>query len=146
MGLSIRWYVRNSVSQTDCMYSVMLWKVSWSLNCLLKTLTLKGCSSVCTLWGKNTNDLNPLHRNITIHILHTVPCTITKLLTRRICLTIKSFFSCRSVPLLVGRPTIGLPSGFSTKPSHVQWEIPQTRNRGATFFPPCRTWRICRIS
>ena len=27
--------------------------------------------------------------------------------------------------LLVGRPTIGLPSVFSTKLSHVQWGIPQ---------------------
>ena len=84
----------NSVSQSEeFMYSVMLSKVSWSVNCLLKTLTLKGFSSVCTLWGKNTNDLNPLHRNISIHILLTVLCTITKLLTRRICLTIESFFS-----------------------------------------------------
>ena len=47
---------------------------------------------------------------------------------------------------LVGRPTIGLPSGFSTKLSYVQWRIPQTRNGGATFFPLYRTWRICRIS
>ena len=39
--------------------------------------------------------------------------------------------------LLVGRPTIGLPTGFSIKLSHVQWGIPQTRNGGATFFPLC---------
>ena len=65
----------NLVSQSEeCMYSVMLSKVSWSVNCLLKTLNLKGFSSVCTLWGKNTNDLNPLNRNISIHILHTVLC------------------------------------------------------------------------
>ena len=36
---------------------------------------------------------NPLLPNISIHILHTVLCTFTKVLTRRICLTIKSFFS-----------------------------------------------------
>ena len=53
---------------------------------------------------------------------------------------------CQGLRSRGGKPRIGLPSGFSTKLSHVQWEIPQTRNRGATFFPPCRTWRICRIS
>ena len=36
---------------------------------------------------------NPLHPNISIHILHTVLYTFNKVLTRRICLTIKSFFS-----------------------------------------------------
>ena len=33
------------------------------------------------------------HPNISMHILHTVLHTFTKVLTRRICLTIKSFFS-----------------------------------------------------
>ena len=37
--------------------------------------------------------LNPLHPNISIHILHTALCTFTKVLSRRICLTIKSLFS-----------------------------------------------------
>ena len=36
---------------------------------------------------------NPLHLNISIHILHTVLCTLTNVLIRRIWLTIKSFFS-----------------------------------------------------
>ena len=36
---------------------------------------------------------NPFHPNISIHILHTVLCTFTKVLTRRIYLTIKSFLS-----------------------------------------------------
>ena len=36
--------------------------------------------------------INPLHPNISIHILVTVLCTCNKVLTRRICLTIKSFF------------------------------------------------------
>ena len=31
--------------------------------------------------------------NISVHILHTVLCTYTKVLTRRICLIIKGFFS-----------------------------------------------------
>ena len=43
--------------------------------------------------------VNPLHPNISMHILHTVLYTFPKVLTRRICLTIKSFFSLRSVPL-----------------------------------------------
>ena len=42
---------------------------------------------------KNILALNPLHPNISMHILHTFLCTFTKVLTRRICLTIKSFFS-----------------------------------------------------
>ena len=60
------------------------------------------------LWKPNNNFLvvvtvikkfNPLHPNISIQILHTVLCTFTKVLTGRICLTIKSFFSCWSFPL-----------------------------------------------
>ena len=35
---------------------------------------------------------NPLHPNIIMHILHTVLYTFPKVLTRRICLTIKGFF------------------------------------------------------
>ena len=38
--------------------------------------------------------------NICMHILHTVLYTFHKVLTRRICLTIKSFFSWWSFPLL----------------------------------------------
>ena len=37
--------------------------------------------------------LNPLHPNISIHILHTVFHTLPNVLRRRICRTIKSFFS-----------------------------------------------------
>ena len=37
--------------------------------------------------------INPLHPNISVHILHTVLCTLTKVLTRRICLNIANFFS-----------------------------------------------------
>ena len=40
---------------------------------------------------KNCSYINPLHPNINIHIFHTVLYTFTKVLTRRICLTIKSF-------------------------------------------------------
>ena len=44
--------------------------------------------------------LNPLHPNIRLYILHTVLYTFPKKLTGRICLTIKNFFSWRSLPLL----------------------------------------------
>ena len=37
--------------------------------------------------------INPLHPNISMHILHNVLYTFPKMLTRRIWLTIKSFFS-----------------------------------------------------
>ena len=43
-------------------------------------------------------DLNPFHPNIQIHNLHTVLNTLPKVLTRRISLTIKSFFSSWSLP------------------------------------------------
>ena len=36
---------------------------------------------------------NPLHPIISMHILHTVLCTFPKVLTRRICLSIKSLFN-----------------------------------------------------
>ena len=39
------------------------------------------------------NLFNHLHPNISMHILHTVLYTFSKVLTRRICLTIKSFFT-----------------------------------------------------
>ena len=40
-----------------------------------------------------------LHPDISMHILHTVLYTFPKVLTRRICLTIKSFISWWSFPL-----------------------------------------------
>ena len=43
--------------------------------------------------------LNPLHPNISIHILSTVRYIHPKLLTRRICFKIKSFFFWRSFSL-----------------------------------------------
>ena len=42
---------------------------------------------------------NSLHLNISMHILHTIFHTFLKELTRRICFTIKSFFSWWSFPL-----------------------------------------------
>ena len=43
--------------------------------------------------------INPLHTDISMLILHTVLHTFLKVLTRRIYITIKSFFSWRSFPL-----------------------------------------------
>ena len=45
-------------------------------------------------YGLCISDIHPLHPNINIHILHTVICSFTKVLTRRICQTITSSFSC----------------------------------------------------
>ena len=42
---------------------------------------------------KDTIRVNPLLPNISIHVLHTIHYTFPKVLTRRICLTIKSFLS-----------------------------------------------------
>ena len=53
-----------------------------------------------TLFGfplSGSCSVNPLHPNISRHILHTVLNTFPKVLTRRICLTIKSFY-CWSFP------------------------------------------------
>ena len=40
-----------------------------------------------------SSSLKILHHNISVHILHTILYTFPKVLTRRICLTIKSWFS-----------------------------------------------------
>ena len=45
-------------------------------------------------YGLCISDIHPLHPNINIHILHTVICSLTMVLTRRICQTITSSFSC----------------------------------------------------
>ena len=42
--------------------------------------------------------VNPLQPNIRAYILHTALCTFPRVLTRRICLTIKSLFSWWSFP------------------------------------------------
>ena len=42
--------------------------------------------------------VNPLHPNISWHVLHTVFITFPKVLTRRTCLTIKSFYCWWSFP------------------------------------------------
>ena len=44
-------------------------------------------------------NMNPFYPNISMHILHTVLYKFPRILTRRIYLIIKSFFSWRSFPL-----------------------------------------------
>ena len=44
-------------------------------------------------------NMNPFYPNISMHILHTVLYKFPRILTRRIYLIIKSFFSRRSFPL-----------------------------------------------
>ena len=57
------------------------------------------------LWKRNSQEFQlkklvyPLHPNISRHILHAVLYTFPKVLTRRICLTIISFYHWWSFPL-----------------------------------------------
>ena len=54
-------------------------------------------------WGEKTSKIstfNLLLSNIRIHILHTVLCTLPMVLKRRICFSIRSFFSWSSSPFL----------------------------------------------
>ena len=44
---------------------------------------------------------NPLHRNINMHSLHTVYYVFPKVPTGRICVTVKDFFTCWSIPLFL---------------------------------------------
>ena len=48
------------------------------------------------IYGSWLRSFNNLHSNISIHILHTVLCTFPKVLIRRICLTVKSFFKTKN--------------------------------------------------
>ena len=48
------------------------------------------------IYGSWLRPFNNLHSNISIHILHTVLCTFPKVLIRRICLTVKSFFKTKN--------------------------------------------------
>ena len=52
------------------------------------------------IWQRERN-INPLHPNISMYNLYTVLYTFSRVLTRRIQLTIKTFFSWRSFPLFL---------------------------------------------
>ena len=45
-------------------------------------------------YKRNRHFFYPLHPNISVHVLHSVFYTLPNQLTRRICLTMKSFLSC----------------------------------------------------
>ena len=72
-------------------YSYHIRQLKYTIKChfLVWPYTVKHCA------------INPLHPNISMHILHTDLYTLPKLLTRRIHLTIKSFFSWWSFPLFL---------------------------------------------
>ena len=65
------------------MYLLMAWKDPEEQNCPFGFLRVQTEILILS---------NPLHPNISIFILHTVLCTFTMVLTRRICRTIESFF------------------------------------------------------
>ena len=50
-------------------------------------------------WSQERWTPDPIHHNMGMHLLHAVLYTFPKVLTRRICLIIKSFFSWWSFPL-----------------------------------------------
>ena len=64
--------------------------------CVCFFFRVNGCSMKTHEWRLLINP-NPLHPNISVHILHTVLYTFPKVLTWRICLTIKSFSSWWSI-------------------------------------------------
>ena len=61
--------------------------------------TLTILALVCVIQDVFRSSFNPLRLNISMHILHNIFHTIPKVLTRRMRLTIKSFFSWWSFPL-----------------------------------------------
>ena len=69
---------------------------------IIATMASSCCSKVlftCDSCENKRGDVNPLHLCVSMHILHTVLYTFSKVRIRRICLTIKSLFSKRSFPL-----------------------------------------------
>ena len=67
-------------------------KVSFNRECLR---TFFFFNNIYNFWST----INPLHPNISMHILHTVLNTFCYVLAGRICLTIKRFFSLLLLPL-----------------------------------------------
>ena len=88
------------------------WK-RWEQLHILQGMNLQRWKGANLQWGETSRyicnkawlrSFNPLHHNISMHILHTVHHTFLKVLTRRIWLSIKSFFSWWSFPSLL-RPS-----------------------------------------
>ena len=70
------------------LYNYLVLNIFWGIS--LGFLSLYSVSSLENL----QHPLSPLQPNISMLILHTVLYTFPKVLTRRICLTIKSFLAC----------------------------------------------------
>ena len=64
----------------------LLFAIAFNFSLTFELLT--GCTRASVIQKRG-----PKHPNVNMHILHTVLYTFCKVLTRRICLTIKSFFS-----------------------------------------------------
>ena len=69
---------------------------TWSL---IWRPVLKGFVISFYILTLGVSNLNPLYPKISVHILHTVLKSFPKVVMRRICLTIRSFFGWRSFPL-----------------------------------------------
>ena len=88
------WGHLHRTDQSD--YRKLILNIEFNLNSL-------SCIFVLFFFFLNNawHNYNPLHHNISMHILHTVLYTFPKVLTRRICLTIKIFLSLWSFPLFL---------------------------------------------
>ena len=62
----------------------------------MKFMSLVKERNLLVAGSNDSPSFHPLHPNIRMHILHTALYTFSQLMTGRICLTIKSFFSCWS--------------------------------------------------
>ena len=71
---------------------VQYWERVWDL--------LEGMSNWDLMFNMDGGDINPLHLDIRVYILHTVLYMHPKVLKKRICVTIKSISCCLSFPLL----------------------------------------------
>ena len=74
----------------------MSYQATWDLNFMQRL----GISHILLIFARVSHP-NHQHSNIRMHILHTVLYTFPKVLTRRICLTIKNYFIWWSFPLFL---------------------------------------------
>ena len=79
-----------------------------------------------------STQINPLHPNISINILHTVLCTFSKVLKRRICLTIKSFRVPQVSNHILDQNILQTPLGFELV--NLQYHTFNLSNPGLLFF------------
>ena len=86
---------RNTEKNTNVLDKIPNFEASFTIWTLLKSFILRSfkvCPSADVFF-------NPLPPDISIYILHTIYYTFHKMLTKRICLIIKSCFSWWSFPL-----------------------------------------------